>query len=132
MDEVVDGEYQNYASRGGAYTREHFFGKSPQLLKMVEHLSDDDIMALNRGGHDPFKVYAAYAEAVKPNGKPTVILAKTIKGYAFGASAEAQNATHSVKKLDIESLKNSETVLASQLRIKNLKMFRTTDLQKIA
>ena len=105
MDEVVDGEYQNYASRGGAYTREHFFGKSPQLLKMVEHLSDEDIMALNRGGHDPFKVYAAYAEAVKPNGKPTVILAKTIKGYAFGASAEAQNATHSVKKLDIESLK---------------------------
>ena len=105
MDEVVDGEYQNYASRGGAYTREHFFGKSPQLLKMVEHLSDDDIMALNRGGHDPFKVYAAYAEAVKPNGKPTVILAKTIKGYAFGASAEAQNATHSVKKLDVESLK---------------------------
>ena len=105
MDEVVDGEYQNYASRGGAYTREHFFGKSPQLLKMVEHLSDEDIMALNRGGHDPFKVYAAYAEAVKPNGKPTVILAKTIKGYAFGASAEAQNATHSVKKLDIETLK---------------------------
>jgi len=105
MDEVVDGEYQNYASRGGAYTREHFFGKSPQLLKMVEHLSDNDIMALNRGGHDPFKVYAAYAEAVKSNGKPTVILAKTIKGYAFGASAEAQNATHSVKKLDIESLK---------------------------
>ena len=105
MDEVVDGEYQNYASRGGAYTREHFFGKSPQLLKMVEHLSDEDIMALNRGGHDPFKVYAAYAQAVKPNGKPTVILAKTIKGYAFGASAEAQNATHSVKKLDIETLK---------------------------
>ena len=105
MDEVVDGEYQNYASRGGAYTREHFFGKSPELLKMVEHLSDDDIMALNRGGHDPFKVYAAYAEAVKSVGKPTVILAKTIKGYAFGASAEAQNATHSVKKLDIESLK---------------------------
>ena len=105
MDEVVDGEYQNYASRGGAYTREHFFGKSPELLKMVEHLSDGDIMALNRGGHDPFKVYAAYAEAVKSVGKPTVILAKTIKGYAFGASAEAQNATHSVKKLDIESLK---------------------------
>ena len=105
MDEVVDGEYQNYASRGGEYTREHFFGKSPELLKMVEHLSDKDIMALNRGGHDPFKVYSAYAEAVKANGKPTVILAKTIKGYAFGASAEAQNATHSVKKLDIESLK---------------------------
>ena len=105
MDEVVDGEFQNYASRGGDYTRENFFGKSPELLKMVEHLSDQDIMALNRGGHDPYKVYAAYAEAVKANGKPTVILAKTIKGYAFGASAEAQNATHSVKKLDIESLK---------------------------
>lgn len=105
MDEVVDGEYINYWDRGGAYTREHFFGKSPELLKMVEHLSDDDIMKLNRGGHDPFKVYAAYAQAAKPNGKPTVILAKTVKGYAFGASAEAQNVTHSVKKLDIEGLK---------------------------
>jgi pyruvate dehydrogenase E1 component len=105
MDEVVDGEYQNYASRGGAYTREHFFGKSPELLKMVEHLSDGDIMALNRGGHDPYKVYAAYAQAVKSNGKPTVILAKTVKGYAFGGGAEAQNTTHSVKKLDIEGLK---------------------------
>ena len=105
MDETVDGEYQNYASRGGDYTRKHFFGQHPELLKMVEHLSDNDIMALNRGGHDPYKVYAAYAEAVKANGNPTVILAKTIKGYAFGASAEAQNATHSVKKLDIQSLK---------------------------
>ena len=105
MDEAVDGDYQNYWSRGGAYTRDHFFGKSPELLKMVEHLSDNDIMALNRGGHDPYKVYAAYAQAVKPNGKPTVILAKTVKGYAFGGAAEAQNATHSVKKLDIESLK---------------------------
>ncbi len=105
MDEVVDGEYQNYVSRGGAYTRENFFGKSPELLKMVEHLSDDDIMALNRGGHDPYKVYAAYAKAVKGNGKPTVILAKTVKGYAFGGAAEAQNAAHSVKKLDIEALK---------------------------
>ncbi len=105
MDEVVDGEYQNYASRGGAYTREHFFGKSPELLKMVEHLSDDDIMNLNRGGHDPYKVYAAYAQAAKADGRPTVILAKTVKGYAFGGGAEAQNATHSVKKLDIDSLK---------------------------
>ena len=105
MDEVVDGEYINYWGRGGAYTRQHFFGKSPELLKMVEHLTDDDIMNLNRGGHDPFKVYAAYAQAVKFNGKPTVILAKTVKGYAFGASAEAQNVTHSVKKLDIEGLK---------------------------
>ncbi len=106
MDEVCDGEYQNYWGRGGAYTREHFFGKSPELLKMVEHLSDDDIMALNRGGHDPFKMYAAYKEATtNANGKPTVILAKTVKGYAFGSSAEAQNAAHQTKKLDIESLK---------------------------
>ncbi|MCI5106052.1 MAG: pyruvate dehydrogenase (acetyl-transferring), homodimeric type [Pseudomonadales bacterium] len=105
MDEVVDGEFQNYASRGGAYTREHFFGKSPELLKMVENLSDEDIMNLNRGGHDPYKVYAAYAQAVNANGKPTVILAKTVKGYAFGGGAEAQNATHSVKKLDVDSLK---------------------------
>ena len=105
MDEVVDGEYQNYVSRGGAYTRENFFGKSDELLKMVEHLYDDDIMALNRGGHDPYKVYAAYAEAVKADGKPTVILAKTVKGYAFGDTAEAQNSTHSVKKLDVDSLK---------------------------
>jgi len=105
MNEVVDGEYQNYVARGGAYTRENFFGKSPELLKMVEHLSDDDIMALNRGGHDPYKVYAAYAEATRASGKPTVILAKTVKGYAFGDTAEAQNNAHSVKKLDIESLK---------------------------
>lgn len=105
MDEVVDGEYQNYWGRGGAYTREHFFGKSPELLKMVEHLSDDDIMALNRGGHDPFKMYAAYAEAMNNKGKPTVILAKTVKGYAFGDGAEAQNASHQTKKLKVEALK---------------------------
>ncbi len=105
MDEVVDGEYQNYWGRGGAYTREEFFGKHPELLEMVEHLSDDDIMRLNRGGHDPYKVYAAYAEAVKSNGRPTVILAKTVKGYAFGSAAEAQNVAHQVKKLDKESLK---------------------------
>ncbi|MCP5345592.1 MAG: pyruvate dehydrogenase (acetyl-transferring), homodimeric type [Gammaproteobacteria bacterium] len=105
MDEVVDGEYQNFVARGGAYTRENFFGKDPRLAKMVEHLSDSDIMALNRGGHDPYKVYAAYAKAVKSNGRPTVVLAKTVKGYAFGSSAEAQNTSHQVKKLDIESLK---------------------------
>ncbi|MDT8397205.1 MAG: pyruvate dehydrogenase (acetyl-transferring), homodimeric type [Pseudomonadales bacterium] len=104
MDEVVDGEFQTYRSRGGAYTREHFFGKSPELLKMVEDLSDDDIMNLNRGGHDPFKVYAAYKQAIETSGRPTVILAKTIKGYAF-ASVEGQNATHSAKKLNLDELK---------------------------
>ena len=120
MDEVVDGEYQNYVSRGGAYTREHFFGKSPELLKMVEHLSDDDIMALNRGGHDPYKVYAAYAQAVQNNGKPTVILAKTVKGYAFGDTAEAQNDTHSVKKLDIEGLKKFRNRFGIPIKDKDL------------
>ena len=105
MGEVVDGEFQNYKTKGGAYTREHFFGADPELLKMVEHLSDDDIYRLNRGGHDPYKVYAAYAKAVEHTGQPTVILAHTVKGYGFGAAAEAQNNTHSVKKLDIESLK---------------------------
>jgi pyruvate dehydrogenase E1 component len=104
MDEVVDGEYQTYVSRGGAYTREHFFGKNPQLLKMVEHLSDDDIMKLNRGGHDPFKVYAAYKQAVETTDRPTVILAKTVKGYAF-PSVEGQNPAHNTKKLALDSLK---------------------------
>jgi pyruvate dehydrogenase E1 component len=104
MEECVDGEYQAYKKNGGAYTREHFFGKYPELKEMVEHLSDDEIYALNRGGHDPFKVYAAYHEAVHHKGRPTVILAKTIKGYATGAG-EAVNKTHQMKKLDIESLK---------------------------
>src|SRR5262249_20264293 len=83
-----------------------FFGKSPELLKLVEGLSDDDIMRLNRGGHDPFKVYAAYHAAVHHQGEPTVVLAKTIKGYGMGEGSESENVTHQVKKLDIESLKH--------------------------
>lgn len=105
MDEVVDGDYQSYKSRSGDYTREHFFGKYPELLKLVEDLTDDDIYRLNRGGHDPYKVYAAYDAAVKHKGQPTVILAKTVKGYGLGLAGEAQNITHSVKKLEIEELK---------------------------
>ncbi|WP_299773675.1 pyruvate dehydrogenase (acetyl-transferring), homodimeric type [uncultured Pseudoteredinibacter sp.] len=105
MDEVCDGELQNYKANGGAYTREHFFGKYPELLELVKDLSDDDIMNLNRGGHDPFKVYAAYKQAVEHKGQPTVILAQTVKGYGMGAAGEAANETHSVKKLDIDSLK---------------------------
>ncbi len=104
MDEVCDGELQNYKANGGAYTREHFFGKYPELLELVSDLSDNDIMYLNRGGHDPYKVYAAYDEAVKTKGQPTVVLAMTVKGYGMGASGEAQNETHSLKKLDFESL----------------------------
>ena len=106
MNEVVDGELQNYKAMGGAYTREHFFGKYPELLDMVSHLSDDDIMNLNRGGHDPYKVYAAYHEAVNTTGKPTVILAQTVKGYGMGKSGEAKNPTHSLKKLDMEDMKS--------------------------
>ena len=105
MDEVCDGELQNYKFNGGAYTRAHFFGKYPELLELVKDLSDDDIMNLNRGGHDPYKVYAAYAHAVEHTGQPTVILAQTVKGYGTGEAGEANNETHSLKKLDTESLK---------------------------
>ncbi|MZR62429.1 pyruvate dehydrogenase (acetyl-transferring), homodimeric type [Alcanivorax sp. DP30] len=104
MDECVDGEYQAYKKNGGAYTREHFFGAYPELKELVAHMSDEDIYRLNRGGHDPFKVYAAYHEATRHTGRPTVILAKTVKGYATGAG-EAVNKTHQMKKLDLESLK---------------------------
>lgn len=105
MDEVVDGEMQNYKAKGGAYTREHFFGKYPELLELVKHLSDDEIMYLNRGGHDSGKVYAAYAKAMATKGQPTVILAQTVKGYGMGTSGEASNDTHSIKKLGTEALK---------------------------
>ncbi|HEU0219354.1 MAG TPA: pyruvate dehydrogenase (acetyl-transferring), homodimeric type [Gallionella sp.] len=105
MQEVVDGEYQTYKARDGAYVREHFFGKYPELLEMVADMSDDELWRLNRGGHDPYKVFAAYAEAVKHTGQPTVILAKTVKGYGMGASGEAQNPTHQQKKMDLDSLR---------------------------
>ncbi|WP_035382998.1 pyruvate dehydrogenase (acetyl-transferring), homodimeric type [Ferriphaselus sp. R-1] len=105
MQEVVDGEYQTYKSKDGAYVRKYFFGKYPELLELVADMSDDEIWRLNRGGHDPHKVFAAYAEASKSNGKPTVILAKTVKGYGMGSSGEAQNPTHQQKKMDGESLR---------------------------
>ena len=105
MDEVCDGELQNYKYNGGAYTREHFFGKYPELLELVADLTDEDIMYLNRGGHDPYKVYAAYAAAAEEQVRPTVILAMTVKGYGTGEAGEANNETHSLKKLDMESLK---------------------------
>ncbi len=106
MDETVDGEYQNYKAKGGGYTREHFFGARPELRELVAHLSDDDIMRLNRGGHDPFKVFAAYHAAAHHEGEPTVILAKTVKGYGMGDAGESENTTHQVKKLDLEGLKH--------------------------
>ena len=106
MNETVDGEYQNYKAKGGAYVREHFFGQDKDLLEMVDNLTDDDIYRLNRGGHDPFKVYAAYHSAVHHRGEPTVILAKTIKGYGMGDAGESENDTHQVKKLDLDGLKH--------------------------
>lgn len=105
MEEAVDGEYQNFKAKGGAYTREHFFGKYPELKDMVAAMSDQDIWRLNRGGHDPHKVYAAYAAATKHKGQPTVILAKTVKGYGMGDAGEGQNITHQQKSMDIASLK---------------------------
>ena len=105
MMECVDGDYQTFKSKDGAYVRQHFFGKYPELLKMVSTWSDDDIWRLNRGGHDPHKVYAAYAAAVTHTGQPTVILAKTIKGYGMGEAGEAQNITHQQKKMGTTSVK---------------------------
>ncbi len=105
MDECVDGDYQTFKSKDGAYVREHFFGKYPELKEMVASWSDDDIWRLNRGGHDPHKVYAAYQAAVNHKGQPTVILAKTVKGYGMGESGEAQNITHQQKKMGTTSIK---------------------------
>ena len=105
MEECVDGEYQNFKAKGGAYTREHFFGRYPELKAMVANMSDEDIWHLNRGGHDAVKVYAAYHAAVNHKGRPTVILAKTVKGYGMGEAGEAQNITHQKKKLDEDDLK---------------------------
>ncbi|WP_205696304.1 pyruvate dehydrogenase (acetyl-transferring), homodimeric type [Conexibacter sp. SYSU D00693] len=99
MEEALDGDYQTYKSRNGAYVREHFFGADPQLAAMVADMSDDEIWQLNRGGHDPNKVHAAYAAAVAHTGQPTVILAKTIKGYGMGEAGEGQNITHQQKKM---------------------------------
>jgi len=105
MEKAVDGDYQNYKVRGGAYTRQHFFGTHPELLAMVANLTDDDIWQLNRGGHDPSKIYAAYHAAVNHVGQPTVILAKTVKGYGMGEAGEGKNFTHQQKKLGDEAVR---------------------------
>ena len=105
MLECVDGEYQNYKAKGGAYTRKHFFGRYPELEEMVANLTDEDIWRLNRGGHDPRKIYAAYAAAMAHTGQPTVILAKTVKGYGMGEAGEGQNITHQQKKMSEDALK---------------------------
>lgn len=105
MEEVVDGEYQNYKAKDGAYVRKHFFGKYPELLEMVSDMTDEDIWHLSRGGHDPRKIYAAYKRATEHVGQPTVILAKTVKGYGMGEAGEGQNTTHQQKKLELEHMK---------------------------
>ncbi|WBB71113.1 pyruvate dehydrogenase (acetyl-transferring), homodimeric type [Micromonospora sp. WMMD812] len=105
MNTTPDGDYQTYKAESGAYVREHFFGRDPRTRKMVEHLSDDEIWNLKRGGHDYRKLYAAYKAAMEHTGQPTVILAKTIKGWTLGSHFEARNATHQMKKLTLEDLK---------------------------
>jgi pyruvate dehydrogenase E1 component len=105
MDETVDGDYQTFRSRSGAYIREHFFGKYPETAALVEDWSDADIWALRRGGHDPIKVFAAYDRAVKTKGQPTVILVKTVKGYGMGEAGEGQNITHQQKKMAEDQLR---------------------------
>jgi pyruvate dehydrogenase E1 component len=104
MEEAVDGEYQVYKARDGAFVRKHFFGKYPELLERVKQMTDEEIWDLNRGGHDPKKVYAAYAAAQASEHTPTVILAKTIKGYGMGEAGEGQNITHQQKKMNVEAL----------------------------
>ena len=105
MGETVDGEYQNCKAKGGKYTRENFFNKYPETKALVANYSDEDIWRLNRGGHDPVKVFAAYQKAIETKGRPTVILAKTVKGFGLGSSGEAQNVAHNVKKMEVESIK---------------------------
>src|SRR4029453_7365163 len=105
MEETVDGEYQDYKSKNGAYVREHFFGKTPETKALVADMSDDQIWALVRGGHDPLKLYAAYDAAVKHNGQPTLILAKTVKGYGMGDAGGGQNITHQQKKMGENNLR---------------------------
>ena len=105
MEETVDGEYQTYKSKDGAYVREEFFGKHPDAAALVANMSDDEIWYLKRGGHDPLKVHAAYDAAMRHTGQPTIILAKTVKAYGMGAAGEGQNTAHQQKKLDLDALK---------------------------
>lgn len=106
MEETVDGDYQNFKAKGGKFTRENFFGKYPETEEMVANLSDEDIWRLNRGGHDPVKVYSAYHKAVNTKRRPQVILAKTVKGYGMGAAGEGKNIAHQVKKMDLDAVKH--------------------------
>jgi len=130
MGEIVDGQYQKYAVESGAYLREHFFGADPRLLDMVKHLSDEQLKKLRLGGHDPEKVYNAYRTAVNHKGAPTVILARTIKGYGMGESGEGKNITHQQKKLNEDELRAFRTrfgIPISDAEIANLPFYRPSD-----
>ena len=130
MNEAVDGEYQAFKAKGGAYVREKFFGKYPELLNLVSQMDDKDIWKLNRGGHDPHKVYAAYHSAMQNKGSPTVILAKTIKGYGMGKSGESINITHQQKKLDEKDLmyyRDRFDVPLTDQQVKNVEYYKPSD-----
>ncbi len=127
MGEAVDGEYQAFKAKGGKYVRDKFFGKYPELLELVSQMTDRDIWKLNRGGHDPHKVYAAYHSAMQNKGTPTVILAKTIKGYGMGKSGESMNTTHQQKKLDEKDLlyyRDRFDVPLTDEQVKNIQYYR--------
>ncbi len=130
MNEIVDGELMKYVVEGGAYFREHFFGKHPELLKLVEHLNDDQLARLKRGGHDPDKVYAAYKAAVDNRGSPTVILAATIKGYGLGEAGEGMNTTHQAKKLKekhLREFRNRFALPLSDEAVAHAELYKPTD-----
>jgi len=130
MNEAVDGEYQSFKAKDGAYVREKFFGKYPELKELVSTMTDKDIWRLNRGGHDPHKVYAAYNAAVKQKGSPTVIIAKTIKGYGMGKSGESINTTHQQKKLDEKDLlyyRDRFNVPLTDKQVKNIEYYRPAE-----
>ena len=130
MNEVVDGEYQAMKAKGGAYVREKFFGKYPELKKLVSSMTDNDIWKLNRGGHDPHKVYAAYHAAMQHRGSPTVIIAKTVKGYGMGKSGESINTTHQQKKLDEKDLlyyRDRFNVPLTDEQVKNIEYYKPAE-----
>ncbi|MEZ5650453.1 MAG: pyruvate dehydrogenase (acetyl-transferring), homodimeric type [Burkholderiaceae bacterium] len=130
MTETVDGEYQAYKANDGGFVRRHFFGKHPALLEMVSRMTDEDIWRLNRGGHDPHKVYAAFHSAVNHKGQPTVILAKTVKGYGLGHAGEAKNPTHQLKKLDVDSIREFRDRFAIPIaddQLEKLPFFRPSE-----
>ncbi|GAA4026415.1 pyruvate dehydrogenase (acetyl-transferring), homodimeric type [Actimicrobium antarcticum] len=120
MMETVDGEYQNYKAKDGAFVRKHFFGKHPKLLEMVANMTDDDIWRLTRGGHDPHKIYAAFKIAQEAHGQPTVLLVKTVKGFGMGKSGEARNTAHQTKKLDDEAIREMRDRFAIPIRDEDL------------